>query len=121
MKRLLVSAAILFLSGNAYSQTNFWSFVNEQEVPQLHNARYVQPQLYKTLSLDLDSYKTYLSAAPKEFSVPARNGMEISIPYPDNSFQRFRIVETKMMEDGLAAQLPGLKTFTGQGIDDPYA
>jgi hypothetical protein len=95
--------------------------VNEQNVPKLNTARFVKPQLYKTLSLDFSGYKNFLNTAPKEFTVSISNGLQVDIPYPDNSYKRFKIVETKMMEDGLAAQLPGIKTFTGQGIDDPYA
>ena len=121
MKNFLLSAICLSLFINSFSQDSHWAFVNESTVPKLNTAKYVQPQLYKTLTLDFSGYKNYLNTAPKEFSVAMTDAMIINIPYPDNSFQRFKIVETKMMEDGLAAQLPGIKTFVGQGIDDPYA
>lgn len=121
MKKLFTFILLVGICLNSFSQTRFWAYVNEQNVPKFNTARFVIPQLYKTLSLDFEGYKNYLDHAPKEFSVSIRDGMLIDIPYPDNSNKRFKIVETKMMEDGLSAELPGIKTFTGQGIDDPYA
>ena len=121
MKNYYSFILFLFLFTKASSQDNHWTFVNEQTVPKLNTAKYVQPQLYKTLSLDFNEYKNYLNTAPKEFTVSISEGMTVNIPYPDNSFQHFKILETKMMEDGLAAELPGIRTFVGQGIDDPYA
>ncbi|HWQ35117.1 MAG TPA: zinc-dependent metalloprotease family protein [Blastocatellia bacterium] len=45
----------------------------------------------------------------------------LSLPLPDGGFTRFRLVESPMMEPQLAAQFPQLRTFNGQGIDDPAA
>ncbi|MEJ7684954.1 MAG: hypothetical protein WKG06_45335 [Segetibacter sp.] len=40
---------------------------------------------------------------------------------PDGSFNSFNLTETSMMEPGLAAEFRNIKTYSGQGIDDPYA
>lgn len=63
-----------------------------------------------------------LGQAPLEFT----NGylsqaVTISIPRPDQSYARFSIVEAPIMEPGLAAQFPDIKTYRGTGIDDPAA
>src|SRR4030095_15329561 len=47
--------------------------------------------------------------------------MILSIPRPDGSTERYKIVEAPIMEPGLAAQFPDIKTFRGQGIDNPYS
>ncbi|MCS7033617.1 MAG: M12 family metallo-peptidase [Phycisphaerae bacterium] len=47
--------------------------------------------------------------------------IEISIPTPEGKLARFRIVETQIMEPGLAAQFPQIRTYSGVGIDDPLA
>lgn len=111
---------LLCSSLNLAAQNRQWAFVNENNVAKLNTGRVLVPQNYKTLVLDFEKYKNYLSSAPKEFA-SAGGGLEIEIPYPDNTFRRFNIKETKLMEDGLAAQFPGIKTFVGHGIDDPYA
>ncbi|MCP9751782.1 zinc-dependent metalloprotease family protein [Ferruginibacter sp. HRS2-29] len=116
----LLLFVLLCSSLNLAAQNRQWVFVNENDADKLNTARVLIPQNYKTLLLDFEGYKSYLSAAPKEFA-SVSSGMVIEIPYPDNTFQRFNIKETKLMEDGLAEQLPGIKTFVGYGIDDPYA
>jgi len=45
----------------------------------------------------------------------------IELPMPDGSFARFEIYEAAIMQDGLAARYPQIKTFKVIGIDDKSA
>lgn len=45
----------------------------------------------------------------------------VIIPTPSGEFQRFELVDSPVMEAGLAAAHPEIKTYAGKGIDDPTA
>ena len=45
----------------------------------------------------------------------------LSLPGPGGGTQRFRVYESSIMEAGLAAKHPEIKTYAGRGIDDPTA
>ncbi|KAA9331527.1 T9SS type A sorting domain-containing protein [Hymenobacter busanensis] len=77
----------------------------------------------RALSLDVTAMKAVLAATPLE-NLAARGtqaGTVLTLPLPDGSNGRFRIVEAPIMEPALAARYPGIHTYTGVGLDDPYA
>lgn len=121
MKKYFTILLCLIISVHGFTQNQFWKVENEQTVLKRSTPQLIVPKFYRTLSLSFDEYKTFLNTAPLESLSNIKQGLEISLPYPDNSFKRFRIVETKMMEEALAAQFPQIKTYVGQGIDDPTA
>jgi hypothetical protein len=45
----------------------------------------------------------------------------LSLPAPAGGFQRFSVAESPVMEPGLAAKHPDIKTYSGRGIDDRAA
>ncbi|MEQ1828370.1 MAG: zinc-dependent metalloprotease family protein [Pirellula sp.] len=83
---------------------------------------YIHPTSYSTVVLDSLILGEKLALAPPEFSLGASvSPLEITLPTPDHGFSRFSIVASPIMEPELAAQFPELRTFAGQGIDDPAA
>lgn len=43
----------------------------------------------------------------------------LSLPMPNGRFQRFRVVDSPVMAVALAAQHPQIKSYRGQGVDNP--
>jgi len=116
---LLKAAILLSLSVNAQS----WEPASESSVPQLREMRTVKPEKFSLKKLAVNTLLDKLTTAPAEFTQAARVGDNniISIPMPDGSFQRFRFAESPIMEPGLAVKFPEIKTYSAQGVDDPYA
>ena len=70
-------------------------------------------------TIDLNTLKSHLATAPQEFATTPQ--VTVAIPRPDGQLDRFKVWEVSIMEPGLAAQFPDIKTWRGQGIDDPAA
>ncbi len=139
MKQLLSALAVTaasFLTGSSiFAQANsgpgsgIWSDVNEQAMTatraparQTASLRNVTPQIYRTVNLNRPALEQLLATTVPEFTSPLTvGGVELQIPMPSGEFARFLIQESPIMESGLAARHPELRTYVGQGIDDPTA
>ena len=103
------------------SDSKLWQPVDEASLGSTAK-RLVIPTSYKTLTLDKQSLGQLLAKAPLEFSSAAAAGKVVmTMPMPDGSYTSFSIVESPIFEAKLAASLPGIRNFRGQGIDDPTA
>ena len=61
-----------------------------------------------------------LRHAPRE-GTGTTGGVIVALPMPDGTFARFRVVESAMLAPELAAAFPEIRTYSGQGLDDPTA
>ncbi|MDM8008680.1 MAG: M12 family metallo-peptidase [Phycisphaerae bacterium] len=77
---------------------------------------------YRLVQLDQTLLMENFDKAPHESALRAdQSPSVITLPMPDGTFQRFSYVESPVMAPELAAQFPEIKTYVGQGIDDPHA
>ncbi len=80
----------------------------------------VRPHHFRAFSLDRSAMKADLASAPSERATSSRQQPpEIALPAPGGEFVRFAIEESPVMEAGLAAKHPEIKTYSGRSIDDP--
>jgi len=78
----------------------------------------------RPLTLAVAALRTALANAPLEGTPnAARPGaaLPLVLPMPDGTSRRFQVMETSVMEPGLAAQFPDIKTYSGVGLDDATA
>ena len=81
----------------------------------------VKPTEFRAFTLDQSALRTSLRSAPKGARSAAGSSAVLSLPGPGGDTQRFRVYESSIMEAGLAARHPEIKTYAGRGIDDPTA
>jgi len=82
----------------------------------------IMPGKYRSLTLDLNGLKSRLETVPHENDISLRySNAVIVIPLPDGTTQQFRIVEAPIMSEALSRKYPDIRSFAGQGIDEPAA
>ncbi|MBK9105719.1 MAG: T9SS type A sorting domain-containing protein [Saprospiraceae bacterium] len=98
-----------------------WSDIRENEIRNSQN-RQIIPDRYRTIKLDLIAMQKSLSRSPMEFEEGSLDkAILIDLPMPDGNVEQFLMVESPVMEAGLASQFPEIKTYAGQGVDHPEA
>ncbi|HYP39285.1 MAG TPA: zinc-dependent metalloprotease family protein, partial [Chloroflexia bacterium] len=119
---MLVALGLLGGSALPAAQTSdkIWRDVSESSI-NVKGARRIVPEKYRTLALDSAALTARLAQVPMENYAVRNNGIALSLPMPDGSFSAFRVVEAPIMAPALAARYPQIKTYLGQGIDQPDA
>jgi hypothetical protein len=72
-------------------------------------------------TLNWSALRGELNRAPREFTPAANKPLVLRLPSPGGLLQRFSVIDAPIMDDALAAARPDIRTFRGQGIDDPSA
>jgi hypothetical protein len=111
---LLGSAALAFAAPT-------WTDVRESVIPEA-GTRYIQPDLYRTVTFDYDAVGSLLASAPAEGSARAQSQpLVIELPLPGGGSTRFAVVESPILAPELGRQFPNIRTYLGRGLDDPTA
>ena len=113
----------LLAAGPVVAQTGdaLWTDVDDSFLKSAIE-RDIVPKSYRAVTLDKALLGDVLRTAPLESREGLKGGEAVlRLPLPDGSFGRFRIVESPIMAPELAARYPEIKTYRGQGIDDPAA
>jgi len=104
------------------SDDRVWRETKDTGFKQRTGERTINPAFYKTYRINKRTLRRVLDQAPLEFTDAARNSeIILHFPMPNGSFERFRIVESPIVEPELLEKFPELKTYSGQGIDDATA
>jgi len=74
-----------------------------------------------TYNLDLKALKQILKDAPERGTFSGNSNLIVFFPNAEGEFERFRIMEASVMDPILSAKYPDIKSYAGQGIDDPSA
>lgn len=125
MTKVFIKVVLILYSitSNVYSQTLFFNNGDEKSSVLYNNSnKKTLPDKYRTVFFNASALKSFLWSLPTEQSLVNRKQAPIiNLPMPDGSTAKFYVWESTIMEQGLADRFPDIKTFAGQGIDDPYA
>ena len=123
MRRTAAVPLLMVLSAApALAASGPWRDVEESALPAHPGDRVIVPQRYRLVALDQRAFRALLAEAPMEFTHGAwESAPELALPMPDGTFVRFHVEESPIMEPPLAARFPQIRTWRGQGIDDPTA
>ncbi len=118
---LFVVLLAIGAGGALAAQDALWRSVTDSEVPTIGERR-IQPLRYSAVRLDITELRSALADAPMEWTRAAEDNPQIiTLPLADGSLGRFSVVESPIMAPELGAKYPEIRTYAGQGIDDPNA
>ncbi|MDA1312910.1 MAG: M12 family metallo-peptidase [Acidobacteria bacterium] len=101
------------LQGQAREVDDAWAEVQVSE----EKAADGSPESVTIYRLDDVKFDGFLRSAPAEGSGAV--SLFVKLPMPDGKRSLFRVEESPIMEPGLAARFPTIRTFTLRGVDDP--
>lgn len=105
---------------SAAAQENIWSAIAATSNNQLNQK--AGEVSANNFNLNTAALKRVLSAAPMEVvGAGIDSNVVLAVPMPNGKLARFRIQESPVMEAQLAERYPEIKSYRGQGIDDPAA
>ncbi len=101
-----------------------WTLLDRVPTDSANGPGWIRPERGQALAVDLDALRAALAGAPLEGSPAAQTPggpLVFSLPDPLGRLQRFSVVESPVMAPELARTLPEVRTYVGQGLDDPAA
>ena len=122
MKTHLLLTTFLFIANLGFSQhSNYWKQSSKISSSQQIQVSQTFNDAPRTFELDLSAFKQALKRAPLRESVSRGSDLIMSFPNPEGILERFQVIEAPVMHPELEARYPGIKSFAGQGIDNPSA
>lgn len=119
MKKQLTLLGMLFLSGISFAQTDrLWSPGSVKSPSGIleNKTGIVNPRIY---SLDINGLKNALANAPKRLAAGEKSEIIVSFPNAEGNIENFKIRENSNFDPQLAAKYPDIKSYVGEGLENP--
>ncbi|SDX64155.1 Por secretion system C-terminal sorting domain-containing protein [Lutibacter oricola] len=117
LKKLLL-CFFVFTLNYGFSQTNPWSTSSKNISTALQGKNEISNN-FKVFSLNVDQLKIALATSPKRGGYLQKSSTIIEFPNANGEFERFTIFEASTMHPDLQARFPNIRSYAGQGIDNP--
>ncbi|WP_137904076.1 zinc-dependent metalloprotease [Chryseobacterium sp. 2VB] len=117
MRKQLLMTGMLALSGISFAQTDrLWTSSSSKiSSPVLEDMSvFEDPKLFH---LNISGLKNVLAKAPKR--VTEKSEVIISFPNSTGKMEHFKVTENSNFEPELASKYPDIKSYLGEGVEDP--
>ena len=116
----IVFGLFFFATVTLFAQTNknVWTKLSDSQELQRTE---ISPENYKAFSLDYNALKTTLVKAPKRGEFTGKSNVIVQFPNAEGQLESFAIMEASVMTPELQSKFPEIRSYVGQGIDDPTA
>ena len=121
MKHKLLCAFFAMSTISAFTQKNYWHSISQSSALRLNNDKPLftvafQPVSYQVFTLDENALALVLQQVSNEKNISA--GIIISVPLANGSIEKFRIIESSVMQPQLQAKYQNIRSYIGEGVDD---
>ena len=120
MKQFYVLLMLLFSTSLVISQNQFWQNQNDFKNSEIKNSNKHLPK-NQTYTLNLEAMQQLLKNAPARGENTRQSSVILSFPNSEGEFEQFRIIEASVMAPELQLRYPNIRSYAGQGIEDPSA
>jgi hypothetical protein len=117
---LILILMVVFCGGILSAQNNakLWTRADQPSQAFKENAGKWASK-YFAFNASPNEVLNYLEQSPAlDLTQVKSSSFVFSVPMPDGKMHAFRLINSPVMESGLAAKYPGITTYAGQGIDD---
>ncbi len=120
MKNKLLSIALIAITGFSFAQSGkLWKATSKTTSKVLENKTSItSPKLFE---LDVNELKSELKNSVLRGENNKISNVIVSFPNSEGVLENFRILETSNMDPALAAKYPEIKSYVGQGVENPTA
>lgn len=121
MNKNLLSIALIAVTSFSFAQGGtLWKTTSKKNNSTVfeNKSQLSNPKIFE---LDVTELKNSLLNSPKRSALTGKSNTIISFPNADGKLERYRIFESSNMDPALAAKYPEIKSYVGNGIDNPTA
>ena len=118
MKKNLLSFVMIAVTFTTFSQKNLWKSTSiKSNTIVFENKKSIStPKLFE---LNIEELKSILANSVENSIVSKQSNITVPFPNADGLMENFRVYELSNMDPALAARYPEIKSYIGQGIENP--
>ena len=121
MKKTLLLLIVFISTTLAFGQTNnFWQKEALANNKKIMSSKESLPMI-QTYNLNLKEMKKVLKEAPLRGKFSGQSNLIMAFPNHEGVLEHYRIMEAPVMDPKLSAKYPEIKSYAGQGVEDPSA